>query len=485
MTIRSDPGEPAADPVPSRSPLLRLAWHRARTVRARLVPGSVRARATFAACSVVAVALTGASLALLGLLHTDLRATAEQGAREQAEAVARLAADGQLTRLLPLTHGTDFVQVVDASGRVLATSQNIAGRPALAPRAAPGPGPAAWDLRPLGVELHQQVTTVVATAPDGQVVVHAGVSLRAADAAESTTAFTLVLGCPLLLLTVAFVTWRVTGRALRPVEAIRAQVAAIGEQALHHRVPIPRGNDEIVRLATTMNAMLDRLDVAGRRQRQFIADASHELRSPIAVLRTQLEVALAHPDPEVRTDLLEGALEDTDRLQSLAADLLLLARLDAGAVERPTRPVDLAEIVRGTVLSLGNEPHRVTLDLQEEVLVLGNRQWLVRLATNLVVNAQRHARHTITVRVYADADPRTSVLEVHNDGPAIRPSDRHRIFERFTRLDDARSRDHGGTGLGLPIALDIAQHHGGTVAVVDSPRGATFQARFPAGGHAV
>jgi signal transduction histidine kinase len=441
----------------------------------------VRARATLAASLVVAVALAVASLVMLSLLRSDLRGKAEQGAQSQAMIVAKMAAGGRLKALVPLDNGADFIQVVDSTGKVVASSQNVAGRPALPrlPGDVPVPVIGPGEMKILGVELHQEVTSVVAETPDGQVVIRAGVSLRAADAAESTTALTLVIGCPLLLLTVALVTWRVTGRALRPVEAIRTEVAAIGEQALHLRVPIPRGDDEITRLATTMNAMLDRLDAARSRQRQFIADASHELRSPIAVLRTQLEVALAHPDQEVRTGLVEGALQDTDRLQTLAADLLLLARLDAGPVDRPMTPVDLGELVRGTVRGRGDERCAVQLDLHERALVHGNRLWLTRLVTNLLDNAQRHARHRIDVRLYPDAQRLGFVLDVHNDGPAIVPADRERIFERFTRLDDARSRDHGGAGLGLPIALDIAEHHGGTLTVVDTPQGTTFRARFP------
>ncbi|MEZ0070570.1 signal transduction histidine kinase [Streptacidiphilus sp. MAP12-20] len=456
----------------------------------RLTPRSVRARATLAACAVVAVALTVASLAMLSLLRANLRGNAEQSARVQAVAVAKLAADGRLTKLVPLGRGTDFVQVVDAEGRVVAVSQNVVGRPALA--LVPPALPEADAFGQLGIEVHQQVTSVVVDTPKGQVVVHAGVSLGAADDAESTTALILAVGCPLLLLTVALVTWRVTGRALRPVEAIRSEVAAIGEQELHRRVPIPRGDDEITRLATTMNGMLDRLDLAGRRQRQFIADASHELRSPIAVLRTQLEVALGHPDAAVRAELVEGALQDAERLQALAADLLFLARLDAGSADRPTDPTDLTELVRATVRRRGSTLCDVVFDevegegevvgegeVEGEVIVPGNRLWLTRLVTNLVDNAERHARRTVRIRVRRDEVTGEGVLEVFNDGPAVDPADRERIFERFTRLDDARSRDDGGTGLGLPIARDIAQHHGGTLAVVDSVQGATFQVRLP------
>ncbi|MEY9843169.1 signal transduction histidine kinase [Streptacidiphilus sp. BW17] len=498
-----DPSGPVSAEPPARILLLRLLRRRARAFRMRVTPGSVRARATFAACAVVAVALTVASLSMLSLLRADLHGRAATSARAQADVVARLVTNGKLTRVLPLGDGTDFIQVVDTNGAVVAASQNVAGRPALSPvpriKPAPGlggaveavPGPdgglvtalTPWDLKILGLEENQQVTTIAAVTPKGdEVVIHTGVSLVAADAAESTTALTLAVGCPLLLLLVAFVTWRVTGRALRPVEAIRTEVAAIGEQALHRRVPIPRGGDEIARLATTMNAMLDRLDVAGQRQRQFIADASHELRSPIAVLRTQLEVALAHPDPDVRVELVEGALEDTERLQALAADLLFLARLSSstGAVDRPADPVDLGELVAATVRIRGAERCPVDLDLAAEVVVPGNHLWLGRLVTNLLDNAQRHARASVEVRVRAEGEQ--AVLEVRNDGPVIDPADRERIFERFTRLDDARSRDHGGAGLGLPIARDIAHHHGGTLGVVDqeTPReGTTFEARLP------
>ena len=425
----------------------------------------------------VAVALVVASLAMLSLLRENLHGNAEQSARVKAVAVAKLAADGRLTTLVPLGPDADFVQVVNADGKVVAVSQNVIGRPALVPP--PGDKPDT-ELGQLGIKLHDQVTSVIADTPKGQVVVSAGVSLGAADDAESTTALILAVGCPLLLLTVALVTWRVTGRALRPVEAIRSEVAAIGEQELHRRVPIPTGDDEITRLATTMNGMLDRLDLAGRRQRQFIADASHELRSPIAVLRTQLEVARGHPDADVRAELVEGSLQDAERLQALAADLLFLARLDAGSVDRPTEPTDLTELVRATVRRRGTMLCDLVLDeVEDEVIVPGNRLWLTRLVTNLVDNAERHARGTVRIRVRTDDATAEGVLEVANDGPTVDPADRERIFERFTRLDDARSRDDGGTGLGLSIARDIAHHHGGTLAIVDSARGATFQARLP------
>ncbi|MFD9130478.1 sensor histidine kinase, partial [Kitasatospora sp. NPDC059571] len=396
------PRRPVRVPPPLHASLRRL-----RTVLRRLRPDSVRARATVAACAVVATALAAAGFALLALIHADLRRTAEDGARQQAEAIAALAAQGRLTPLLPTGHGTDFLQVVDARGRVVAASQNLAGRPPVSTGSQEGTRTARspWDGDPLGDEHRQRVATVTADTPTGRVTIHAGASLRSADAAEDTAAAALAVGCPLLLLTVGLVTWRVTGRALRPVEAIRAEVAAIGDRDLHRRVPQPRGDDEIAHLAATMNAMLDRLEAAGQRQREFIADASHELRSPLTVLRTQLEVARTHPDPAVRAELVDGALEDTGRLQDLAADLLLLARLDAAAGAAagadPDPGVDLAELVRSAVRARTADRLPVRLDLADGVRAPGHPLWLTRLLTNLLDNAQRHASRDVRVVLHA------------------------------------------------------------------------------------
>ncbi|MFG2909126.1 sensor histidine kinase [Kitasatospora sp. NPDC048286] len=444
----------------------------------RLTPRSVRARTTLAACLSVAVVLAVASAAVILLLRANLVRTVETGAREQAQAVARLAGEGRLTNPLPLDHGTDFIQVVDADGHVVAASQNLAGHPAIAPGGRRA-GHDTFDLGALGDEHHQRVTTLTADTPTGPVTVHVGASLRTVDTAEDLATAALAALSGLLLLTVGALTWRATGRALRPVEAIRAEVAAIGDRDLDRRVPGPRSDDEIARLADTMNAMLERLEAAGARQRRFIADASHELRSPLAVLRTQLEVALTHPDPGVRNDLVSGALQDTERLQALATDLLLLARLDATGHDWPHEPVDLADLVRTTVAARGSEPHPVTVHASTPVTVHGNPLWLGRLLTNLLDNGQRHARHHVTVSLHVDGATGHALLDVSNDGPPIGPADREKIFERFTRLDDARSRDDGGTGLGLPIARDIAAVHGGTLTVLDTPGTATFRTRIP------
>lgn len=446
----------------------------------RLWPTTVRARATVGASAVVAVALALASFALLGLLEANLLRNAENDARRQAETVAQLAATGKLGRVRPPARGIDFVQVVGADGRVLFASPNLAGVPAFPP---PGPGAPGtrfhtWRVRPLDGEYRQRVVQVVTETPDGMATVYAGASLRDADAADDTTTAALVIGMPLLLATVALVTWRVTGHALRPVEEIRAEVAEISDRGLHRRVPVPATHDEVARLAETMNATLDRLEASGIRQQQFIADASHELRSPITVLRTQLEVALAVQDPELWPELISGALEDIERLQHLTADLLLLARIDA-AQPVAAAPLGLTALVREVVESRLGDRVPVRLRLEPDVQVTAGALWLGRIVTNLVDNAQRYAdgRVDVTLRTTHGARPGTAVLEVTDDGPGIPVADRERIFERFTRLDDSRSRDHGGAGLGLAIARDLSTHHGGTLTA-EGGAGAAAGARL-------
>ncbi|MEU8777622.1 ATP-binding protein [Streptomyces sp. NPDC048606] len=452
----------------------------------RLWPTTVRARATVGASLVVAAALAVASFALLRLLEADLLRNAERDARQQAVTVAGLAASGQLDRMRAPLDGVDFVQVVNARGRVLRATPNLTGVPPLAPVRPVRPGTAlhTWRIRPLGGEHRLRVVELTTDTPQGIVTVFVGTSLRDVDAADDTTAAALAVGGPLLLATVALVTWRVTGRALAPVEAIRAEVAEITDRDLHRRVPVPPTRDEVARLALTMNATLDRLESSGIRHRRFIADASHELRSPVTVLRTQLEVALAVRDPELWPELIGGALEDVERLQHLCADLLLLARLDAAQPMASTR-LDLGAVVRDVVGTRSGDRVPVRQRPAEGVWVEGGELWLARVVTNLLDNAQRFADRRVELVLRSTADGRggrTAVLEVLDDGPGVPAEDRERIFERFTRLDDSRSRDHGGAGLGLAIARDLAAHHGGTLTAEEAPVGARLVLRLPSPG---
>ncbi|MFD3452333.1 sensor histidine kinase [Streptomyces sp. NPDC058691] len=317
--------------------------------------------------------------------------------------------------------------------------------------------------------------TVQATDLDGRTVfVHAGASLAARETAVRSTGLAMLAGLPLVLLVVGGVTWLVTRRALAPVEGIRREMAAItASEDLSRRVPEPASHDEVARLARTTNETLTALEAAVDRQRRFVADASHELRSPIASLRTQLEVGSAHPQ------LLDvpGAVKDTERLQHLAADLLLLARLDAG--ERPGQGrVDLGALAREEVGRRPADRAPVSAEAGEGCEVAGSRSQLARVIGNLVDNAQRHARTEVAVRVRRQGD--RIVLTVADDGGGVPAAERERIFERFVRLDDARSRDDGGAGLGLAIARDVARRHGGTLTAGEAPSGgALFELNLP------
>ncbi|MGW0815603.1 sensor histidine kinase [Streptomyces viridiviolaceus] len=464
--------------------------------------GSVRSRATLAATVVVAVALVAAGTAVLLSLRSNLLGEAGTAAERSAREVAAELAVGTPYDQLTLDVDDRPVQVVDEDGRLVAASEDLerisgTGVDVVKPQpAATGEGDDADDdgdddsgesLEPgeigaAGVgdgsatidgdtEDYRFAGVPVETRDRGRLTVYAGAPLSAEHGAVDTALTVMLIGFPLLLAVVAAVTWRVTGRALRPVEGIRREMAAItASEDLARRVPVPDTHDEVARLALTTNETLAALEASVERQRRFVADASHELRSPIASLRTQLEVAAAHPG---LLDL-DGAVEDTVRLQRLAADLLLLARLDAG--ERPADArVDLAALAREEAAGRAG----VTVRAQDaDVATAGSRGQLGRVLGNLLDNAQRHARSAVEVSVRREGD--LAVVGVADDGEGVPAADRERIFERFVRLDAARSRDDGGAGLGLAIARDVAVRHGGTLTVRDAPAGgALFELRLP------
>ena len=457
--------------------------------------GSVRARATLGATLVVAVALVAAGASVLLSLRSDLIDRAGTQAERTARNVAAHLAAGTAYDDLKLDDDEEPVQVVDAHGTLVAASENlerVSGTGTGEVRPAPQRGTGSDDedddsaLEP--GEIADEVTftdgsaTIDGESADyrfaavevdvqdqGRLTVYAGASLDAEQGAVGTAQTVMLIGFPLLLGVVAAVTWLVTRRALRPVEGIRAEMAAItASEDLARRVPVPDTHDEVARLARTTNETLAALETSVERQRRFVADASHELRSPIASLRTQLEVAAAHPE---LLDL-DGAVEDTVRLQRLAADLLLLARLDAGEGIGDRR-VDLGELAERCARGRDG----VTVEAPA-VEVTGSRGQLERVLGNLLDNAQRHARAAVAVTVRREGEQ--AVVEVADDGSGVPAADRERVFERFVRLDEARGRDDGGAGLGLAIARDVAVRHGGTLTVRDAPAGgALFELRLP------
>lgn len=303
--------------------------------------------------------------------------------------------------------------------------------------------------------------------PTGTMVVQAFPNLAPAHTAVITLTWALVPSTALLVLLVAYLTWYAMGRALRPVENIRAEFADITAHSLQQRVPVPDSDDEVASLAETMNGTLDQLQRAVGRLRTFTSDASHELRGPLTTLKARLELALARPDRAEWTAVGNEALRDTTRLEDIVTDLLLLARLDA---RQPLKlqPLRVTDLLRRTLAErYPRQPVVLAADSDPDEAILGSGTALTRLFTNLLDNALRHAHSTVTVEV--SHTERELIVEVTDDGPGIPEPDRERVFDRFTRLDNARTRSEGGTGLGLAIARDIATAHGGTLTA-ERPR---------------
>lgn len=275
---------------------------------------------------------------------------------------------------------------------------------------------------------------------------------------------------PMITALVAVVVWRSVGRVLRPVERLRADADVIAASGIANRLRRPGTRDEVDRLAVTLNSMLDQLAAADERQRRFVADAAHELRSPLAGLRARLETG---GDPA--TDL-----EQVRRLQDLVDSLLLLSRSDAGQLHQIEQLVDLDEIVEEAILGLG--PTSIAIDTTGVTpqQARGDHDHLGRIVTNLLDNAVRHAE--TTVRVSLGPDDGEVVIAVEDDGDGVGAADRERIFDRFVRLDESRARRRGGAGLGLAISSELARVHGGTLAVTDPTElgGACFELRLPA-----
>ncbi|MGW0593959.1 sensor histidine kinase [Streptosporangium sp. NPDC002607] len=288
----------------------------------------------------------------------------------------------------------------------------------------------------------------------------------------------LAVGWLLLVGATTAGTYRIVSKTLEPVGAISGKLAQITASDLGHRVPVPKYRDELRDLAEIANRTLDRAQSAVEQQLRFASDASHDLRNPLAAMRVQIDEALMYPQETDWPQTANALLDSVERLQDLVTDLLQIARLDAG-ISGQRDPVDLTGLVAD---ELDRRPRRVAVirHLTPGVMINGERIGLARLLNNLLDNAERHADSAITVTLALESG--TAVLEVCDDGEGIAPDQQEVIFQRFARLEASRSRDAGGTGLGLPIARQIAETHGGTLTIEDSPRGARFVLRLP--GHA-
>ncbi|MDO3700321.1 ATP-binding protein [Micromonospora sp. C28SCA-DRY-2] len=437
----------------------------------------------------LSVGLAVGGLVLLGVLRFVLQRSVDAEAFRTADAVALLAAEDALPDPLPVAAGQTRVQVVDAEGRVRAASID-------ADRLVP-------MLRPEQIDrdARQRVTVsgerVGLPGPVRVVAVPAGtgadprtvlVARSMADVRHSThvVGTILLVAFPLLVGVLAVVAWRVVGATLRPVEELRRGAEEITGRDGGGRLPVPASRDEIHRLAVTLNGMLGRLESARNRQRAFVADAAHELRSPLTNIRTELEVAQRLAGRTDWTAVSANLLADTERLSRLVDDLLLLARLDEAPPTRATGPVELGGLLAAVATRYPSPPVRV-LAPAAPAWTVGDADELHRILANLVDNAVRHARgEVVLTAVPAPSADRPGpaapasrgagpggyhLVTVTDDGPGIPVADRARVFDRFTRLDDARARDAGGTGLGLAIVRELVRRAGGTVELADAEPG--------------
>lgn len=442
----------------------------------RLRAGGVRLRTAAGATLIVALVLAAASVAFVLLQRHQLESSLTDVARQKAsDAAAQVSRQGTSSALSTGGGDQSLVQIVDSRHRVVASSPSVDGEPPVV-GLEPRPGQVLTvtsSSLPIGEGARYVVVARGATTPDGPVVVLVAQSLEAVQQSTSIVTGLLALGYPLVLLAVALTSYWLTGRALAPVEAIRRRVASIeGTAELGARVPVPGGGDEVARLAETMNSMLARLQVGSEAQRRFIGDASHELRSPLSTIRAAHEIGVLHPAVADWPTVSREVLSELDRVDRLVADMLLLARSDEHGLTLHVEDVDLDDLVRAEGERLARADLAEVVVLAPPVRVRGDRHHLERALRNLSDNAARHARTRIELRLRVERE--AAVLEVVDDGPGVPEADRDRVFERFVRLDESRARDSGGTGLGLPIARQIARAHRGDLVLADSQGGARF-----------
>ncbi|MBA2813651.1 HAMP domain-containing histidine kinase [Streptomyces sp. KM273126] len=443
---------------------------------------SLRLRLTAAAGLVIAAGLAGAALLLVAWLHVSLLRGLDQTAAQRAQLIAAALDPARPARAVSGFAGGDTaVQVIDRGGAVRAASGNLEGEGRLFSfPPAPSGQLKAHTLHRLPLQEADTWRAVALSAGPrhGDLTVYVAVPTTDVDHGLAELTAALALGVPVVVGLLTGVGWLILGRALRPVDDLRAQAARITASDPGRRLDVPPARDELRRLAETLNDLLRRLDAAGRRQREFVADAAHELRSPIAGLRAQLDVALRNPGKTQWEALGPELVAETARLSRLVDDLVQLARIDARPVYRRDT-VDLDDVVFTEVSRARPETPRIVVDESavSAARVTGDAHALSRAVRNLLDNATRHAAHRVEVRLSADGG--RAELVVADDGPGIPAAERTRVFGRFTRLDAARARDQGGSGLGLAIVHDIVAAHQGTVHVEDNHPGARFVVHLP------
>jgi signal transduction histidine kinase len=436
----------------------------------------IRVRVTAVAATATLVAITLGSVLFVLSLHQSLEADLLSTARQEVSAIRAQLRDGASPQQVVITGGDDVVvQLVGPDGRVVASDHRATLRLPLL--SVPGVGN---DLRVPGQADRYTVVAQRIPEDDQVAMIVVGRSSEQIDSARDTAALLLLVAVPVVVALLASIVWLSVGRALRPVEAMRREAGAITSTHFQRRLAVPPGDDEIPRLAATLNEMLDRIDQSHRLQRQFVSDASHELRSPLTTIRQTAEVARSYPDRVTVPGLADDVLAESHRLETLVAALLLLARLDDADGPESDDLVDLDDLVLQEVGRAARSTGAVPVDVSRVSggQVRGSAILLAQVVRNLVDNAARHAKS----RVWVSVVERDGWVEmcVDDDGAGVPVDQREHVFERFVRLDEARAREVGGSGLGLPIVRKIVEISGGAVELgAAEAGGARFSVRLP------
>lgn len=441
---------------------------------------SIRVRLTLIAAVVVALVLGISGAGVVLWQHRSI--IDQQQARLTTEAASVALAVSQGKSYSNIVRPGTGVQVVSSSGVVISSTDILQGEAPVATYRPPSGARA--NLKPSGStkvagdDGVQLLNAETISTNHGAVTIYTMTFGSHIENSTRSLIIGLAIALPLTLILLGVLIWILIGLALRPIERMRSSVAVMAEDELDLRVPVPPGDDEVARLAVTLNEMLDRLEGAQRKQRGFISDASHELRSPIASLLATVEVASARPENANWPAVASVVIAEGQRLGRLVDDLLMLAASDERRDIHRRQAVDLEELLfaeaerlrlQGTV--------RVEVSSISAVRVLGDPLQLDRAVRNIVDNAVRHAAGIVEFRLFVDED--VAHLRVSDDGPGIASEDADRLFERFSRLDNSRDRFSGGTGLGLAIVASVMQAHGGNAQFIASSKGATVELTLP------
>lgn len=450
----------------------RTSWYRRLSLRSRMI---------LLTAAMVAITLATGGFLILKAIEAELVDGSDEAGLAIAERMAKLAMRDEIPDRLPFLGDPEAVVQMVRDGRVIAQSDYKMGNWAvdLEPQSVDSSAVQRVGGLPVPEDGPYRVTALGVETVRGPATIFVAMPVEDIEETVGTATGVLTLGLAVLVLVLCGVMWVVIGRTLAPVEAIRRQASEITAKRLNRRVTEPVQQDEIGRLARTVNLMLDRLEDSADRQQRFVADAAHELRSPVASLRTQLETADVGPPGDDAAVSVPDLLHETLRIQAMVDRLLLLARTDAGDLASQLSSVDLDDTVFEAVSSLVSPRVPVDLSGVAPAQVIGDAYLLEQVVRNLLENAVRHASHSVRVRL--ERAPSDVVLTVEDDGPGVPESRRDEVFDRFTRLDAARDRHGGGVGLGLAIAAEVVQVHHGKIRVDRSELGgACFRVELPA-----